>query len=231
MTIKRLTLALLVAAACSTSDPDDPGDPMPPAGDDEPADPGPGPAAGGEDNTFDHPNAEVDVWDLLDRMTEEGPPRYSARVHSCPKLKYAALGRLLASRGVDLAAEGETSAGRMWREADQALGAPNYAARSPEALELTTASAAKLFDIFLQAAPEIVANMPSRAECTVGGVPARMFNDAGQCSPDGISCLIGVPAQPGHLELCNQMIARASTPDKGRLIAVAALAAAAHTCE
>ena len=40
-----------------------------------------------------------------------------------------------------------------------------------------------------------------------------------------------MPATPGHIELCNEMIGRATTPEKGRIIAVAALAAAAHTCE
>jgi hypothetical protein len=81
------------------------------------------------------------------------------------------------------------------------------------------------------AAPEIIANLASRPECTVGGVPARIFNDAGQCTADGISCLIGAPATAGHIEICNQMVSRASTPERGRTIAVAALMAAAHTCE
>jgi hypothetical protein len=88
-----------------------------------------------------------------------------------------------------------------------------------------------MFDIFVQSAPEIIANLPDRDECTVGGVGARMFNEAGQCSANGITCLIGVPATAGHIELCNEIVNRATTPEKGRVIAVAALAAAAHTCE
>src|SRR4029077_7768743 len=98
-------------------------------------------------------------------------------------------------------------------------------------VELTTASAAKLFDIFTAAAPEIIAGMPLRAECTVGGVAAKMFNDAGQCTIDGITCLIGVPATAAHLDLCNSILSKASTPELGQIIAVAPLAAAAHTCE
>lgn len=188
-------------------------------------------AAGGEDNTYDHPASIPDVWGLLDRMQAEGPPEYAARVHSCTKLRYATLGRLLASRGVDLAATAETSAGAMYRAADQSLGAANYGARAREGHELTTASASKLFDILVQAAPEIIANMPGQPACTVGGAGARMFNDAGQCTPDGIACLIGLPATAAHLELCNQIIGRASTPELGQSIAVASLLAAAHTCE
>jgi hypothetical protein len=227
-----LVALLALAPACSTV-----GDPGAPAPEEEttPETPAeetpPGPTSSGEDNTFDHPDAAPDIWQLLQRMQEEGPPRYTARVHACPKLRYAAIGRLLASRGVDLGATGELTAGAMWRSSDQALGAANYAARSRENPELTTASASKLFDIFVQAAPEIIANLPSRPECTVAGVGARMFSDLGHCMVDGISCLIGVPAKAGHVDLCNEMVQRASTPEAGRAIAVATLLAAAHTCE
>ncbi len=188
-------------------------------------------AAGGVEGTFDHMNGDVDIWDVLRRMQEEGPPRFAARAHGCPKMKYRTLGRVLASRGVDLQSMDPASAGRLWREADQALGAPNYAARIAEAPDLTTASASKMFDIFVAAAPEIIANLASRPECTVGGVPAAMFNAQGQCTADGVTCLLGVPAQGAHLELCNRILGQASTPERGRIIAVAALMAAANTCE
>ncbi len=190
-----------------------------------------GAASGGQDNTYDHPDSMPDVWELLDRLQEEGPPSFTARIHSCPKMRYATIGRLLASRGVDLAAAGELAAGQLWRTSDQALGAASYAARSRENLELTTASASKLFDIFVQAAPEIIAQLPNRPECQVGGVGARLFNDSNQCSVDGITCLVGVPATAGHLEVCNQMVTRGSSVEKGKHMAVAALLAAAHTCE
>lgn len=190
-----------------------------------------GNASGGEDNTYDHPGTNIDPFELLERLRQEGPERYRARVHSCPKMKYDTMGTVLASRGVDLGATAALSAGALWRGSDQALGAPNYGARQREARELSTATASKLFDIFVQAAPEIIAAMPGRAECTVAGVGASMFNAENQCSADGIACLIGVPATPSHLELCNLTVSRASDVEKGKLIAVASLLAAAHTCE
>jgi hypothetical protein len=225
-------LAALPAGCVGSPDDgtDDPIDDPQPDPDPDPT-PDPGNATGNEDTTYDHPDSIPDVWDLLDRMQEEGPPEYAARVHSCPKIRYQTIGHLLASRGVDLSTTGEIEAGNMYRTGDQALGAPNYLARSRENTELTTASASKLFDIFIQAAPEVIAEMPNRPECTVGGVGARMFNDFDQCTPDGITCLIGVPASPGHLDLCNEIVTRASTPEVGKQIAVAALMAAAHTCE
>jgi hypothetical protein len=217
-----LSLAMLACVGDATPAPQDDAD------DDGVPD---GPASGGDDNTFDHPEVIPDVWDLLDRLSQEGPPEFSARVHSCPKMKYQTIGNVLASRGVDLGGGGDTSAGQMWRDSSQALGAANYAARVPERTELTTASAAKLYDIWSQAAQQIIDQMPGRAECTVGGVGARMFNELDQCTADGISCLLGVPATAGHVELCNEMVERATTPATGKIIAVAALAAAAHTCE
>lgn len=186
--------------------------------------------AGGEDNTFDHPGGP-DVWDYLERLAEEGPPGFSSRLHSCPKIKYATIGRLLRSRGVDVNAGDEVSAGFLWRNGSAALGAPKLSVRSRESTEITTAAAARLFDIFAQAAPEIIAAMPTLEACSVDGVGTQMFNEAGQCTPSGIACLTGLPASGSHLELCNEMVNRATTPQTGQELAVAALAAAAHTCE
>lgn len=190
-----------------------------------------GNASGGEDNTYDHPGTNIDPFELLDRMRQEGPPSYRSRVHGCLKMRYETMGAILASRGVNLANTVALSAGRQWRESDQALGAPNYGARQREARELSTATASKLFDIFVQAAPEIIAALPNRAECQVAGVGATLFNESNQCVADGITCLLGVPATASHLELCNLTVQRASDVDKGKRIAVASLLAAAHTCE
>lgn len=166
-------------------------------------------------------------YEELERLQREGPPRYSSRVHGCTKLRYRTLGNVLRSRGVALAATGEVSAGRIYREGEAALGAPSYANRVRENIELGLATTSKLFDIFVQAAPEIIATMPSRPEC--GG--AALFDAAGRCNPDGVSCLLGVPATATHLQVCEQTIARAADVESGRRLAVAVLAAAAHTCE
>lgn len=186
--------------------------------------------SGGEDNTFDHPGGP-DIWDYLERLAEEGPPAFSSRMHSCPKMTYERIGNILQSRGVDINAQGDLSAGFLWRNGGPALGAPKLDVRSRESTEITTAAAAKLFDIFAQAAPEIIVAMPTLEACTIDGVGTEMFTAEGQCTIDGITCLTGTPATASHLELCNEMVTRASTTVKGQEIAVAALAAAAHTCE
>ena len=70
-----------------------------------------------------------------------------------------------------------------------------------------------------------------KSPATVGGQGARMFDDAGACRQDGIACLIGAPATAQHVALCNQLVSSASSPKTGQTMAVAAILAAAHTCE
>jgi hypothetical protein len=188
---------------------------------------------------------DIDAWNVpapdpfaeLERLQREGPPRYASRVHSCPKMRYRTLGNLLASRGVDLAATGELTAGQLYRQAGQALGGPNYAARVRENLDLGLATTAKLFDIYVQAAPEIIQKLPARPECQLPGAApgaagaAKLFDADNHCVADGVTCLIGVPATPTHLEICNQTVRDAADVETGKRLAVAVLAAAAHTCE
>jgi hypothetical protein len=119
-------------------------------------------------------------------------------------------------------------------------GVPKLDSRTGESDEHTTASAMRLMDIFVQAAPQIIANIgdPVKAPaCTVGGVNKPMFDPAdGSCNADAVSCLIGQPASDDHLLLCNLILQKANPVDqadvdKKRRLAVAALLSAAHSCE
>jgi len=172
-----------------------------------------------------------DPYTALEREQREGPPRYTSRLHSCAKMHVATLGNVLASRGVDLASTTDLSAGRIYQASKIALGAANYAARTRENIELGVATASKIFDIYVQAAPEIIAKMPSRPECQRNGQPAQLFDSSNRCVEAGVSCLIGTRATPEHLAVCNETIKRAADPESGKRLAVALLAAAAHTCE
>ena len=193
-------------------------------------------SAGGVVNTFHHPQAldgaEVDdPREVLARGSEEGPIAYTTRLHGCRKMRYDTVGRMLADVGVDLAATEATSAGALYRRSDQAMGAPNYAARVPETIELTTASASRLFDVLVQAAPEVIANLGSVPRCQVAGTGVTLFDADGQCNADGLTCLLGEPATADHVALCNAALSESPTPEKGQVLAVAALLAAAATCE
>jgi len=193
--------------------------------------PPPGSTVGSEDNTFSHDNTTISPWELVDRLTKEGPPRYTSRVHSCPKVRYRTFGNVLASVGVNVGNNTNLSAGQLYRTGGNAMGAPNFANRIRENIAITTSGASRAFDIFAAAAPEIIAAVPTLERCQINGQPAALFNSLDQCEASGITCIIGVPAQATHLDLCNLTIQRASTPEVGKRLAVAALMAAAYTCE
>jgi hypothetical protein len=59
----------------------------------------------------------------------------------------------------------------------------------------------------------------------------ELFDGSGNCQPEGITCLIGVPATAAHLSLCNLTVTNASSTEVGEQLAVASLMAAAYTCE
>jgi len=189
---------------------------------------GGGSTAAGQGNTFDHENSD-DPFAALQRIQNEGPPEISTRMHSCQKMRYSTVGTVLKQLGVNLAATGTTSAAVIYKNGVQAMGAPNYGARVSESLEITTAGATKLFDIFVQAAPEIIAAIPNVAK--KNGTAIQMFDAGGKCTSDGIAFLQGAPASQAQVDLCNNILGSASSAQIGQTLAVATLLAAAHTCE
>jgi len=192
--------------------------------------PPPGSTSGDEGTTFDHDNSGFNPFDLIDRLAKEGPPKFTARVHSCPKVRYRTFGNVLTSLGVDTADVTPLSAGKLYSDGVNAMGAPNYANRIRENLNITTSAASREFDVFAAAAQTIIDKIPTLARCQVNGVGAQMF-DGNSCRADGITCLIGVPATAAHLDFCNITITSASDVVTGKRIAVAAILAAAYTCE
>jgi hypothetical protein len=192
--------------------------------------PPPGGTTGDEDTTFDHDNNQISVWELIDRLTKEGPPTFTSRMHPCTKPRYRTLGNILRSVGINTGNTTPLSAGALYTDGDSAMGAPNYANRIRENISITTSGASRAFDALAAGADEIIANLPGLARCQIGGVNVQLFNGA-TCVADGISCMIGVPATPQHVELCNLTIQRASDQATGRRLAVATLMAAAYTCE
>jgi hypothetical protein len=249
--MNRLLITAVFAAGClgsapkqtTTTTPTDPSSPSNPSNPSNPStttDPGQDPnlgavvgdTSGGMDNTFDHEKNEVDPFEVLARIQETGAPEISTRMHSCQKVKYQTLGNLLTSLGVNMAKTSTPpSAGQLYKGGAQAMGAPNYGARVREAIEGTTSGDTKLFDIFVQAAPEIIAAMPNQAACKKAGVATQMFDANGKCTAEGVACLQGMPASQAQIDLCNQALTEGSTAAIGQAIAVGSILAAANTCE
>lgn len=197
----------------------------------------PGAYAGGQDNTFDHMaglgnDAPKDAFEVLKQREEEGPAEVRTRLHSCQKLQITTLRNILTSFGVNIDATGNPpTAGQLFKEGAGALGGANYDARVGESIVWTAAGAAKMFDILVQAAPEIIANLPNSAQCQIDGVGPQVFDENNKCVEDAVTCLIGRPATADHVAICNSVVQQASDVETGKKIAVATLLSAAHSCE
>lgn len=198
------------------------------------------------DNTFDHFNdpgsdGAKDPFEILKERAEEGPPEVRTRLHSCTKIAYASLGAFLTSRGVNLAktssGTGPKTAGELYKQGADALGVAKFDAREGETYFHTTASATKLFDIFVQAAPEVIANIATQDACKVGGIGKPMFDTVtGKCVFESLSCIMGRPATADDLAMCDLMLEQAAPGDMADLtlkqnITVAVFLSAANTCE
>ena len=198
---------------------------------------------GGEGNTFDHmsglgADGARDPFEVLKERQEEGPPEMRTRMHSCQKLQITALQNLLEGFGVNLDATADPpTAGQLFKDGRGSLGAANYDSRIGESIVWSAAGAAKLFDIFVQAAPEIIANIQNMDACKYNGQSKPMFDAmTGKCSYEALSCIMGRPASPDDLTVCNLLVEQAAPGDQADLnikrnIAVAVFLSAAHTCE
>ncbi len=191
-------------------------------------------------NTFDHDQTlgqdqGRDPLEIAKQREEEGPPEVRTRLHSCQKLPISTLRNVLTDLGVDLSVKATggqpASAGDLISAGGTALGQANYPARMGEAIVWTAAGAAKEFDVFVQAAPQVIANLSTAPACQVNGTGPDMFDANNQCNPDAITCIIGRPSTAEHVAICNSLVVSASSIDKGKAIAVATLLAAAHSCE
>jgi hypothetical protein len=195
------------------------------------------------DNNFHHPMdvtqpGQDDPFEILKQRAAEGPPDVRTRLHSCSKLTYTALGDFLTSRGVNLNLAGGAvpSAGDLYKAAStkDALGLANFDARQGEAYYYTISSATKMFDIFVQAAPQVIANIQNMPDCQINGIGNPMFDPVtGKCDFNALSCIMGRPAFDEDLTLCNLMISQATPAElpNRKNLAVAAFLAAAHTCQ
>lgn len=216
-------LAILAASVLAPACTDD----LPP-----PNVPPPGSTSGDTTTTFDHDNNQISPWDLLDRLTVEGPPSYTSHVHSCPKVRYRTLGNVLTDLGINATNTTSLSAGELYTDGYTALGGPNYPNRIRENISITTSGASREFDIFAAAADEVISAFANGTISRCAGT--TLFDTSSGtpvCQPSGITCLIGSPATTEHVDYCNLTIQNASTPTQGERLAVAAMLAAAYTCE
>jgi hypothetical protein len=196
-----------------------------------------GQTSGGSDNTYDHSNDPAGVpagtpYEPADpaQVRAVGSPEVTSRLHSCGKLTVASIGQLLTSRGLTGGGQRPqniSSGQQIFNQGDTAaaLGGPNYNSRVPEAPFASTAAVSKMFDIYTMAAYDVV-----EADWEAPACPGvKVIGADGKFTRDGITCLIGKPATEEHVAIANDAIVK--SPSDGAKIAIAALLAAAHTCQ
>lgn len=188
---------------------------------------------GGEDSTFDHSNDPGGAAPGAEFQPPEpqqikmiGSPEVTSRLHACGKLTNASLGEFITSRALNGGnPQGSQGAQAIFNASGPQLGAPNYPGRVPEAPFASTSAMAKMFDIY---------TMGSYAAASANWAPpacpgTKMLGDDGKFTKDGISCLIGKPATDEYVAIANDAITK--NPTDGAKIAIAAMLAAAHTCQ
>jgi hypothetical protein len=194
-----------------------------------------GSTSGNVDTTFDHDNGDyISPWELLDRLSKEGPPRYTSKVHACSKVRYKTLATVMAGVGINMANTTLLSANDLYKTGFNALGGANYANRIRENIGITTSGASREFDIFAAGAQEVIDAFANQTGIAAAGgrcAGAVLFDTAGSCRPEGITCITGVPATTAHLDFCNLTVTSASDVTVGKRLAVADMLAAAYTCE
>lgn len=188
---------------------------------------------------FQDPNSgDNGITDPNQQKAEDqtvGSPEVVAKLHSCSKITYSALGNILKERGVNTGSTTTNSAGLLYKGGAAALGIANYGGRVPEMIKPSTAALSKEFDIMVAAAREIQAAAKAGTLNMTACPSTQLLDTNGQFTKDGLTCLMGKPATADHVSIANDAIAQAQsqglTQDQGQQIAIASILEAADTCE
>lgn len=206
----------------------------------------------GDDNGTGGPAAGPDNTLIVASANEQA----TAHQYACGPLGYAAAGNLLVGLGVTLkidpvevplptaattnnnnnnmnnntANANAGAAQTAYTAAKSSWGVADYINRSPEATQVGTAQLAKMGDLFIQAAPEVLTGFATSSRC--GGV--TLLDGDGHFSREGLTCLGGQVATTDQLTLANQLLDRAvgqgMTQEAARELVVAGYLSAQFTC-
>jgi len=177
----------------------------------------------------------------------------TAKNYGCGPLGYRAAGNLLIGLGVDLKIDpllvplptagmnnnnnnnnnnnqNATAAQTAYANAKSSFGVADYANRNPEATQVGTAQLAKMGDLFIEAAPEVLQKFNASPRC--GGV--TLLDDQSHFSREALSCIGGEVATDDQVKLAAQLmdraIAQGMTPEGAQELVVAGYLSAQFTC-
>lgn len=183
-------------------------------------------------------------------VVSQGSGALTARDRACGPISYRAAGSVLIGLGVPLTLEqvnnrilGATETAPMapnnpmptasqtaYKNARSSFGLADFPNRNGEATQVGTAQLAKMGDLFIQSAPEVLAGFGSSPRC--GGVA---FGDAsGHPTRESMSCLVGQAATTDEVQLASQLmdraIAQGMTVQQAQELVVAGYMTAKFTC-
>jgi hypothetical protein len=195
-----------------------------------------------DDNTQNHyqsPNEGTNGISDPNQVNQQnqtvGSPEVVARLHSCSKITYAALGNILANRGVNMKNNQGNSTAMLYTGGASALGVANYAGRVPEMIIPSTAALSKEFDILVAASLELQPQIQDGKLAMPACPSTELVDSTGAFTADGLTCLMGKPATADHVTIANSVateaVSQGLTQQQGQQIAIAAILEAAHTCE
>lgn len=191
------------------------------------------PGGTGPVNAFNHDDILSAIGDVF-ADGRQVPPEVGERMHACGKLQYATLGRILQSRGVNLANAAMFSAGQLYNSGNLVIGVANYPARVAESDRNTTGGIVRLYDILIAAAEELLPDATTDVlskSTACAGVP--LYKPDNTCNPAGFGCFMGVPPTDAQIKLCNEMVRDPFDPNilNRKRLAVAAMASPIFLCD
>lgn len=184
-------------------------------------------------NAFNHDGILGDIGDIF-ADGRQVPAAVGERMHACGKLQYGALGRILQTRGVNLANTANFSAGLLYTTGNLVIGVANYPARVSESDRNTTGGIVRLYDILIAAAEELLPDATtdnlSKSTACMG---VSLYNPDNTCNPAGFGCFMGVPPTDAQIQLCNSMVMDTFDPSmlNRKRLAVAAMASPIFLCD
>ena len=204
----------------------------------------------GDDNGGTGPQQGPDNTLIVANANEQT----TARNYACGPIGFGEVGNILVGLGVTLKIDpievglptpttmnnnnnnnnqnqaGMSPAQTAYAAAKSSFGVADYLNRNPEATQIGTAQLAKMGDLFIQSAPEVLKNFGASPRC--GGV--ALFDGGGHFSREGLTCLGGQVATTDQVTLANQLLDRAvgqgMTQDAARELVVAGYLSAQFTC-
>lgn len=188
----------------------------------------------GPDYGLDHDDILDNVGDIF-KDGRQVTQAEGEKLHSCGKLRFETLQKVLKSRGLNLDNNTAGSVGALVQRAQPVWGVANFLGRIPETTRNSTSSLVSLEDIVIAMAEELITTTNSEGAWMSGACQGAKLFDGKTCNRDGMACLLGATPSDRQMDLCNNMISDGASGVGDELtrkrLAVSAMAGVAFLCD